>query len=107
MFFHSAEEAPERPADPVVRRANLRRIGRLFAPYKLRLGSVLVLIVVSAALGVLPAFLLERALEAIGRSDTTALSLAAGGMILIAVVTGVLGVYQTLLSNQVGQRVMH
>jgi ATP-binding cassette subfamily B protein len=107
MFFHSAEEAPERPADPAVRRANLRRIGTLFAPYKLRLGSVLILIVVSAALGVLPAFLLERALEAIGRNDTTALSLAAAGMILIAVVTGVLGVYQTLLSNQVGQRVMH
>ena len=55
----------------------------------------------------MPAFLLERALEAIGQNDTTALSFAAGGMILIAVVTGVLGVYQTLLSNQVGQRVMH
>jgi ATP-binding cassette, subfamily B, bacterial len=107
MFFHSSEEAPERPADPAVRRANLRRIGRLFAPYKFRLGSVLALIVISAALGVLPAFLLERALEAIGRNDTTELSLAAGGMIVIAIVTGVLGVYQTLLSNQVGQRVMH
>ncbi|MGE5274518.1 MAG: ABC transporter ATP-binding protein [Verrucomicrobiota bacterium] len=107
MFFHSSQEAPERPADPAVRRANLRRIGRLFAPSKLRLGSVLILIVASAALGVLPAFLLMRALEAIGRNDTTALSLAAGGMILIAVVTGVIGVYQTLLSNQVGQRVMH
>ena len=28
-------------------------------------------------------------------------------MIAIAIVTGVLGVWQTLLSNQVGQRVMH
>ena len=27
MFFHSADGAPERPADPAVRRANLRRIG--------------------------------------------------------------------------------
>jgi ATP-binding cassette subfamily B protein len=107
MFFHSADEAPERPADPAVRRANLRRIGRLFAPYKIRLSSVLILIVVSAALGVLPAFLLKRVLEAIGRNDTTELSIAAGGMILIAVITGILGVYQTLLSNQVGQRVMH
>src|SRR5215475_8732313 len=107
MFFHSSAEAPERPDDPAVRRANLRRIGRLFAPYKFRLGSVLALIVISAALGVLPAFLLERALEAIGRNDTTELSLAAGGMIVIAIVTGVLGVVQTLLSNQVGQRVMH
>src|SRR5262249_46990308 len=96
MFFHSADEAPERPADPALRRANLRRIGRLFAPYKLRLGGVLLLIVVSAGLGVFPAFLLKRVLEAIAQNDTTALSIAAGGMIAIAIVTGVLGVVQTL-----------
>ena len=107
MFFHSSEAPPERAADPALRRANLRRIALLFAPYRLRLGGVLLLIMVSAGLGVLPAFLLKRALEAIGRNDTTALSFAAGGMIAIAVVTGALGVIQTLLSNQVGQRVMH
>src|SRR5438067_13814737 len=107
MFFHSADAPAERSAAPAVRRANMRRISRLFAPYRLRLGGVLLLIVVSAGLGVLPAFLLKRALEAIGRSDTTALSYAAGGMIAIAIVTGALGVIQTLLSNQVGQRVMH
>jgi ATP-binding cassette subfamily B protein len=106
-FWHSANEVPERPADPAKRRANLRRIGSLFTPYGVRLGGVLLLIVVSAALGVLPAFLLKRALEAIGRNDTTELSFAAAGMIAIAIVTGVLGVIQTLLSNQVGQRVMH
>jgi ATP-binding cassette, subfamily B, bacterial len=97
MFFHSAEAPPERPADPAVRRANLSRIGRLFAAYKLRLGGVLLLIVVSAGLGVIPAFLLKYVLEAISRND----------IIAIAIVTGVLGVIQTLLSNQVGQRVMH
>ena len=107
MFFHSAEAPPERPADPAVRRANLRRIGRLFMPYRLRLGGVLALIVLSAALGVVPAFLLKRVLEAIGSNDTRELSFAAGGMIAIAIVTGALGVVQTLLSNQVGQRVMH
>jgi ATP-binding cassette subfamily B protein len=107
MFFHSAEAAPERPADPAVRRANLHRIGPLFSPYKRRLGGVLLLIVASAGLGVVPAFLLKNVLEAIGRNDTRSLSLNAGGMIAIAVGTGVLGVIQTLLSNQVGQRVMH
>src|SRR5436190_1158496 len=107
MFFHSADASPERAADPAVRSANLRRIGPLFAPYKLRLGGVLLLIVVSAGLGVIPAFLLRRVLEAIGRNDTSALSSNAFGMIAIAIVTGVLGVLQTLLSNQVGQRVMH
>ena len=85
----------------------MRRIGPLFAPYKLRLGAVLALIVVSAGLGVVPAFLLKHVLEAIGRNDTRSLSFNAGGMIAIAVGTGVLGVVQTLLSNQVGQRVMH
>jgi ATP-binding cassette subfamily B protein len=107
MFFHSADELPERPADPAQRRANLRRIGPLFVPYKLRLGGVLLLIVVSAGLGVIPAFLLKHVLEAIARNDTTSLSLNAGGMIAIAIATGALGVIQTLLSNQVGQRVMH
>jgi ATP-binding cassette subfamily B protein len=107
MFFHSADGVPDRPADPAVRRANMRRIGPLFAPYKLRLSGVLLLIVVSAGLGVIPAFLLKHVLEAIGRNDTRSLSFNAGGMIAIAVGTGVLGVVQTLLSNQVGQRVMH
>src|SRR4029450_13512963 len=107
MFFHSSDEVPERSADPAVRRANLRRIAGLFAPYKLRLGGVLVLIVASAALGVIPAFLLKRVLEAIGQNDTRELSFAAGAIIAIAIVTGALGVLQTLYSNQVGQRVMH
>ena len=107
MFFHSPDAPPERAADPAVRKANLRRIGPLFAPYKLRLGAVLLLIVVSAGLGVLPAFLLRRVLEAISVNDTRALSWNAAGMIAIAIVVGVLGVFQTLLSNQVGQRVMH
>src|SRR5438094_3434591 len=107
MFFHSADQLPERPADPAQRRANLRRIGPLFLPYKLRLGGVLALIVVSAGLGVVPAFLLKHVLEAIARNDTRSLSFNAGGMIAIAIATGVLGVIQTLLSNQVGQRVMH
>src|SRR5215216_1967047 len=107
MFFHSSDAPAERAADPEVRRANLRRIGPLFAPYRLRLGGVLLLIVVSAGLGVIPAFLLKHVLEAIQRNDTRSLSFNAGGMIAIAVVTGALGVVQTLLSNQVGQRVMH
>src|SRR4051812_48793560 len=103
----SADEPPERPADPEVRRANLRRVGRLFRPYRARLSIVLAVIVVAAGLGVIPAFLLRGVLQAIGDNDTRTLSLYAAGMIAIAVVTGVLGVWQTLLSNQVGQRVMH
>jgi ATP-binding cassette subfamily B protein len=107
MFFHTANEAPERPADPAKRRSNLRRVGRLFARYKLRLTGVLALIIFTAALGVIPAFLLKRVLEAIGVNDTRELSINSAAIIVIAVVVGALGVIQTLLSNQVGQRVMH
>jgi ATP-binding cassette, subfamily B, bacterial len=105
--YGPGSEPPQRAADPSVRRANLRRIGPLFVSYKLRLGAVLGLIVVSAGLGTIPAFLLRGVLQAIPEKDTTRLSYLAGGMIAIAIVTGVLGVWQTLLSNQVGQRVMH
>ncbi len=41
-------EPVERPADPAVRRANLRRVFALFRPYRLRLSAVLALILVSA-----------------------------------------------------------
>src|SRR5215831_382791 len=107
MFFHSADAAPDRPTDPAVRRAHLRRIGPLFKPYWRRLSVLLGLIVLSAALGVVPAFLLRRVLIAIESHDTRAVSINAAGMIVIAIVAGILGVIQTLLSNQVGQRVMH
>jgi ATP-binding cassette subfamily B protein len=107
MFFHGPNEMPERPADPAKRRSNLRRIKSLFAAYKLRLSGLLALIVFTAALGVVPAFLLKRVLEAIGQNDTRSLSINSAAIIGIAVAVGVLGVLQTLFSNQVGQRVMH
>ncbi len=107
MFFHSSDASPERPADPEVRRANLRRVVRLFRPYRGRLSAVLALIVFSAALGVIPAFLLRGVINAIRLNQSTRISYLAGGMIAIAVISGVLGVIQTLFSNQVGQRVIH
>src|SRR6266516_5583677 len=101
-------DPPERPEDPAVRRANLHRVAHLFRPYRGRLAAVLALIVFSAGLGVIPAFPLKEILNtAIPTGDTTLLAYLAGGMILIAIASGVIGVAQTLLSNQVGQRVMH
>jgi ATP-binding cassette subfamily B protein len=101
-------EPPERPADPAVRRAYLRRIAALFRPYRLRLSGVLGLIIVSSALGSIPAFLIKDVFDkALPDGDLRLLNILVAAMIAIAVVTGVLGVVQTLLSNQVGQRVMH
>jgi ATP-binding cassette subfamily B protein len=101
-------EPPERPADPAVRRAYLRRITALFKPYRRRLAGVLGLIVLSSALGTIPAFLIREVFDvALPDRDLGLLNVLVAGMVVIAVVTGALGVVQTLLSNQVGQRVMH
>ena len=89
-------------------RVSLRRIGRLFVPYRLRLGGLLALIVGSAGLGAVNPFLLREVLDsAIPHRDTAQLTELVLGMIAIAIVTGVIGVAQTWISNQVGQRVMH
>jgi len=109
--FEAAEPA-ERPADPAVRRANFRRIVALFRPYKLRLGGVLSLILFSSTVGAFSAFLVKRIFDDALPSpehaaDLALLNLLVGGLIAIAILTGAIGVVQTLLSNQVGQRVMH
>src|SRR5918995_4224370 len=57
------EDPPERPADPAVRRAYLRRIVALFRPYRRRLSGVLALIVLSSALGAIPALLLKEVID--------------------------------------------
>ena len=85
-----------------------RRIAALFRPYRARLGAVLGLIAISAGLGMVTPFLLRDVLDhAIPDGDTTLLSWLVGGMVFIAIATGVIGVGQTWLSNLVGQRVMH
>ena len=102
------DNPPERPADPAVRRANFRRIVHLFRSYRKRLSAVSALIFVSASLGVVSPFLLREVLDvAIPEQNVGLLSALVAGMVAIPIVTGVLGVWQTLLSNQVGQSVMH
>jgi ATP-binding cassette subfamily B protein len=108
MGMFEPREPVERPKDRAVRRANLRRVTGLFRPYRLTLSSVLVLIAISSVLGIISPFLLRAVLDtAIPNKDTVLLTELVSGMIAISIVTGVLGVGQTWLSNVVGQQVMH
>ena len=97
-----------RPEDIPDRHVSLRRIGRLFIPYRVRLGLLLGLIVLGSVLSVASPFLLREAInKGIGKHDLTLLSWLVAGMIALAIINGVLSVAQTWISNQVGQRVMH
>src|SRR5467141_1538078 len=90
------------------RKTDLRRIARLFRPYRARLSAVLALILLSAGLGMVSPFLLRQVLDtAIPDKDLTLLTWLVLGMIGISIATGALGVAQTWISNVVGQRVMH
>jgi ATP-binding cassette, subfamily B, bacterial len=87
---------------------SLRRIAHLFVPYRLRLGSLLSLIVLGSVLSVASPFLLREAVdEGIIKHNLTLLTWLVAGMIALAIVNGVIGVAQTWISNEVGQRVMH
>jgi ATP-binding cassette subfamily B protein len=87
---------------------DVRRIVRLFRPYRGRLAVVGVLVALSSLVSVASPFLLRAILDtAIPQGRTGLLSVLALGMIATAVATGVFGVLQTLISTTVGQRVMH
>src|SRR5215211_5144466 len=104
----SPGQTPERPVDPAVRRANLRRVTILFKSYRRRLAAVLGLICFSALLGIVSPFLVRDIFDqALPENDDRLLTILVLGLIGIAVFTGILGVAQTWLSNVVGQRVMH
>ncbi|MEV7086199.1 ABC transporter ATP-binding protein [Streptomyces sp. NPDC093085] len=115
----SPRTSPSRPTAPADDRtpadapaaeqpAQLRRIFRLFRPYRGRLALVGLLVAASSLVTVASPFMLREILDtAIPQGRTGLLSLLALGMIMTAVVNSVFGVLQTLISTTVGQRVMH
>ncbi|GAB2851772.1 ABC transporter ATP-binding protein [Streptomyces deserti] len=96
------------PADSAEQPRQVRRILRLFRPYRGRLAIVGLLVGAASLVSVATPFLLKAILDvAIPEGRTGLLTLLALGMILSAVLTSVFGVLQTLISTTVGQRVMH
>jgi len=92
---------PERKRDP-------HRILALFAPYRVRLAAVMGLIVFASGLGVISPFLLKAVLDtALPERNGTLLTELVLGMIGISIATAAITVWQTYISNVVGQRVMH
>ncbi|MEU5319983.1 ABC transporter ATP-binding protein [Streptomyces sp. NPDC021056] len=102
------EPARPSPGDSEEQPRQVRRILKLFRPYRSRLAVVGLLVGAASLVSVATPFMLKETLDvAIPEGRTGLLSLLALGMILSAVLTSVFGVLQTLISTTVGQRVMH
>jgi ATP-binding cassette, subfamily B, bacterial len=87
------------------------RVARLFRAYRWQVAAVLVMILVTAGLGVAPSLLtkvvFDRALfPASGQRDLDLLYILVGVMVAIPLVSAAISVVQTYLTTVVGQRVM-
>jgi len=90
------------------RQRDRHRILALFRPYRFRLTVVLVMIIFSSGLSMVSPFLLKGVLDdGIFKHETTLLTELVAGMIAIAIATNAFSVWQTYMSNVVGQKVMH
>jgi ATP-binding cassette, subfamily B, bacterial len=105
-FFHFEPDPDPRP----VSRATLRRVVGIFRPYRRQVGLVGLLILITSGLGVINPLLIkvafDDALFVQGGPDMQLLFLIVGLMVAVPVVSGLLGIWQTYLSNIVGQRLM-
>ena len=90
------------------REVSLRRIGRLFLPYRWPLGAVTAIIVASSVVAMASPFLLRAVIDtALPERDLPLLVWLTAGMVAVAAVTSALGVIQTWITTKVGQQVMH
>jgi ATP-binding cassette, subfamily B, bacterial len=99
--------------DPEAGRApkgTFRRVVRSFRPYRTRVFLIGGLILVTAAMGVVNPLLIkvifDEALFCRGCPDLSLLGWLVALMVAVPIVSGVIGIWQTFLSNVVGQRVM-
>ncbi len=105
--LRGAGKKPPELMDPS-RERDGRRIAGLFKPYRARLSAVLLLIMFSSAISMANPFLLRDVLnKGILRHETTLLTDLVLAMIGITIVTSAFSVWQTYISNSIGQRVMH
>jgi ATP-binding cassette subfamily B protein len=102
----SGKKTPEL-MDPT-RERDRARILALFKPYRVRLTVVLAMIIVAAGVSMLNPFLLKAAFDTgLAKHNDAVLTATVLGMIAVAIFTNATSVWQTYLSNMVGQQVMH
>jgi ATP-binding cassette subfamily B protein len=92
---------------PRVDRTTLWRILAYVRPYRAESGLVVMTILLSSALGLLPPFFVERAVDvAIPARDGRLLALLCAGMVAGPLLAGLIGVWQRYLTTSTGESVM-
>jgi ATP-binding cassette subfamily B protein len=103
-------EVPERPARP----GTFRRIVQTFKPYRAKVALVALLILITSGLGLINPLLIRVVFDDVigpalnGRTEglRDLLILVVAAMIVIPIVSGGIGLWQTYTNNLVGQNVM-
>src|SRR5215469_757413 len=89
-------------------RVPLRRVARLFAPYRWSLAFVGLLVAASSLVSLVNPFLIREVIDvALPQGRVGLLTLLAVGMVVVSIANSSFGVSQTYVSTKVGQRVMH
>src|ERR1700744_903077 len=89
-------------------RVSMRRIVRLFKPYRWSLGFVLLLVAASSLVSLVNPFLIRAVIDvALPQGRTGLLAILGLAMIVVATANSSFSVSQTYVSTKVGQRVMH
>ena len=90
------------------RDVSLRRIGRLFRPYRWQLAVVTAIIAASSLVGLASPFLLRAIIDtALPDRNVQLLAWLVIAMVAVAAITSAFGVVQTWISTKVGQHIMH
>lgn len=87
---------------------SFKRIVALFAPHKVRIAVVVLLITASSVISLAQPFLVRSIIDtALPTKDVPLLAWLAIAMIAVAAATALIGVVQTWMTTQMGQRIMH
>ncbi len=100
----SADDRSQLARHPV----SLRRVAALFAPHRRMITVLMLLISVASVAGLAQPFLIRAIIDdAIPNGNIPLLAWLAGTMVVIAAITALIGVVQTWMATDMGQRVMH
>jgi ATP-binding cassette subfamily B protein len=102
------DDVSESYEDLASQHVSFGRVLALFAPYRWRIAGVVMLMVLTAAIGLAGPFLLRAIIDvALPRHDLTLLVWLALAMVAVAMIAALIGAWQVVLTSRIGQTVLH